>query len=435
MLRALLLLVMALLPAFGAAAAEPEPRVALVIGNAAYADGALRNPVNDAREMARTLRGLGFTVLAHENLGKQAMEQAVLDYGRRIAAGGVGLVYYAGHGLQVRGRNYLVPVDARIADEAGTRVAAVDVDLLLEQMSTARNRVNVLILDACRNNPFERRLRGTSTGLAPVDAARGTLVAYATAPGSVAADGQGRHGLYTDELLKALRVPGLKIEEVFKRVRAGVAERSHGAQTPWESSSLTGDLVINITVQAPPPAAPAPLAADRDALFWASVKDSQDPAGYRAYLKQFPDGTFAELARQRLSAAEGPAAAPRAAPASAAATSRFDGAWDVKIVCDRGRGGAQGYKLDMQAQVKDGVLKAQTANLGQPGTAEMNGRIQPDGSARLRVLGITGDARYSLDKRAQGSPYTYTVKAQFDDRQGSGQRLEERACELSFSRR
>lgn len=429
MLRTLLLLVMVLLPAFRATAADPEPRVALVIGNAAYADGALRNPVNDAREMARTLRGLGFTVLAHENLGRQAMEQAVLDYGRRIAAGGVGLVYYAGHGLQVRGRNYLVPVDARIADEAGTRVAAVDVDLLLEQMSTARNRVNVLILDACRNNPFERRLRGTSTGLAPVDAARGTLVAYATAPGSVAADGQGQHGLYTDELLKALRVPGLKIEEVFKRVRAGVAERSHGAQTPWESSSLTGDLVINISVQA---AAPAALSADRDALFWASVKDSKEAAAYRAYLRQFPDGTFAELARQRLAAFD---AATAPAPPAAAAGGRFDGAWLVKVVCPGAADGTLGYTLQLPAEVADGQLLGQLGSPGQPNSLTLSGRIQADGSASLLARGHTGDGRYAVGHVAPGSPYGYRVAAQFGDRQGSGRRTDSRPCELSFMRR
>ncbi len=153
-----------------------------------------------------------------------------------------------------------MPVDAEIDSEAATRIAAVDVDLLLEQMAEAKNRVNVVILDACRNNPFERRLRGASRGLAAVDAARGTLIAYATAPGSVAADGEGANGLYTEELLQALRVPGLKVEEVFKQVRMAVAKRSKGAQTPWESSSLTGDLVVNVTVNVVAPAAP-PYAA------------------------------------------------------------------------------------------------------------------------------------------------------------------------------
>jgi uncharacterized caspase-like protein len=425
-----------------ARAADAEPRVALVIGNAAYADGALRNPVNDAREMARTLRSLGFLVLAHENLGKRAMEQAVLDYGRRIAGGGVGLVFYAGHGLQVRGRNYLVPVDARITDEAGTRVAAVDVDLLLEQIVSARNRVNLVILDACRNNPFERRLRGSSQGLAAIDAARGTLVAYATAPGSVAADGDGAHGLYTDELLKALRVPGLKIEEVFKRVRVAVAERSKGAQTPWESSSLTGDLVVNVSVQVNPPLQAAGTAgADRDALFWASVKDSKDPADYQSYLNQFPAGTFAELARRRLAAtataAQGATvvAAPGGASRPASVERRFDGAWTVRVVCADLPSGVLGYTKQFQAEVVDGVMQGQDGAEGAADSIRLNGRIEPGGSALLAVRGVTGDPRFNVNRVGRGSPYQYRIAAQFDDRQGSGRRLELRPCDVSFVRR
>src|SRR5882724_2465155 len=288
-----------------AQSARPEQRIALVIGNSAYPEAPLRNPVNDVRAMAQALRELGFTVLAHENANKRTMETAIIEFGRRLAEGGVGFFYYAGHGLQVRGRNYLVPIDAEIESEAITRIAAVDVDLLLEQLAEAKNRVNIVILDACRNNPFERRLRGASRGLAAVDAARGTLVAYATAPGSVAADGDGKNGLYTEELLEALREPGLKIEEVFKRVRINVARRSKGAQTPCESSSLTGDLVVNVTVNVTTVAATLPTTADRESLFWASIKDGTDPAGFESYLKQYPDGVFAPLARQRLAGLAG----------------------------------------------------------------------------------------------------------------------------------
>ena len=160
-------LLAATVPAVGQAARE-EPRIALVIGNGAYRETPLRNPVNDARAMVRTLRELGFTVLTHENASKRTMEGAIVEFGQRLAQGGVGFFYYAGHGLQVRGRNFLVPVDADIDSEATTRIAAVDVDLLLEQMAEAKNRVNVVILDACRNNPFERRMRGASRGLAAV---------------------------------------------------------------------------------------------------------------------------------------------------------------------------------------------------------------------------------------------------------------------------
>jgi hypothetical protein len=410
----------------GAQGTREEPKIALLIGNSAYREAPLRNPVNDVRAMARTLRELGFTVLAHENTTKRAMETAILEFGRRLADGGVGFFYYAGHGLQVRGRNYLVPVDADIDSEAATRIAAVDVDLLLEQIAEARNRVNVVILDACRNNPFERRLRGASKGLAAVDAARGTLIAYATAPGSVAADGEGANGLYTEELLKALRVPGLKIEEVFKQVRVAVTSRSNSAQTPWESSSLTGDLVVNVTVNVTAPAAPGPP-ADREALFWTSIKDGTDPAAFEAYLRQYPEGTFAALARRRLAS---PAATP---PTSNSA--RFDGLWTVTVDCPRtatGSTGAEGYVVHFFVEVKDGALHGQRGNEGQPNSLTLVGQILPDGSAAITAHGLTGDPKYAVDREAKGLPFTYRATARFEGSRGTGKRIDLRPCDLSF---
>ncbi len=419
--------ILAVAASAGAQATREEPRVALVIGNSTYREVPLRNPVNDVRAMAKTLRELGFTVLAHENANKRTMETAIIEFGRRLADGGVGFFYYAGHGLQVRGRNYLVPIDAEIESEAITRIAAVDVDLLLEQLAEAKNRVNIVILDACRNNPFERRLRGASRGLAAVDAARGTLVAYATAPGSVAADGDGTNGLYTEELLQALRVPGLKVEEVFKRVRIGVAERSKGAQTPWESSSLTGDLVVNVTVNVTTVAvAPPPTTADREALFWTSIKDGTDPAGFEAYLKQYPGGVFAVLARQRLA---GPAGKPPALDPA-----RFDGAWNVTIQCPA-HNAAAGYTMRLLAEVKDGALNAQHGVPGQPDSLTLTGTISADGTASIAARGKTGDPKFSLHRESPGFPYAYPASARFEGSRGSGNRIDTlRPCSLTFVR-
>ena len=410
----------------GAQATREEPRIALVIGNGAYRESPLRNPVNDVRAMAQRFRELGFTVLAHENATKKTMEAAIIEFGRRLAEGGAGAFYYAGHGLQVRGRNYLVPVDADIDDEASVRVAAVDVELLLEQLAEARNRVNIVILDACRNNPFERRMRGASRGLAAVDAARGTLVAYATAPGSVAADGDGKNGLYTEELLQALREPSLKIEEVFKRVRINVARRSKGAQTPWESSSLTGDLVLNVTVNVTTAAvAPPPVSSDREALFWMSIKDGTDPAGFEAYLKQYPEGTFAALARQRLAGVS--------SPARTLDLGRFDGAWNVTVSCPAHQGAA-GYVIRLLAQVKEGALTAQQGGVGQPGSLTLSGQIQPDGKASIDARGMVGDPRTAGNRLSQGAPYAYRVDALFDGSRGVGNRTELRPCSLTFAK-
>ena len=237
--------------ALAGAPASAETRVALVIGNAAYAAAPLRNPVNDATVMATRLKALGFEVILRTNVAQREMTRAVSQFGQSLKPGSVALFYYAGHGMQVRGRNFLVPVDADIQSEASVRSEAVDLDLVLEQLGPSR--LSMVILDACRNNPFEGRFRSSGGGgLAQIDAPKGTLLAYATAPGKVASDGEGAHGLYTAELLKAMDLPGAKVEEVFKAVRVNVIKATAGAQVPWESSSLTGDYYFRPA--APPPA-------------------------------------------------------------------------------------------------------------------------------------------------------------------------------------
>src|SRR4030043_627111 len=217
-------------------------RVALVIGNSDYKLGPLLNPVNDARAMANALQSANFDVLKYENIPTMAdMKKAIREFGERIQNGGVGLFYYAGHGMQVNGNNYLIPTQAEIYREEEVEYETVDVGFVLAQMESAHNRMNIIILDACRNNPFARSWRSTAQGLAFINAPAGTLIAYATAPGFVASDGTGDNGLYTEEFLKQINKSGLKIEEVFKNVRVGVMERSDNQQTPWESSSLIGD--------------------------------------------------------------------------------------------------------------------------------------------------------------------------------------------------
>jgi hypothetical protein len=223
-----------------ALAAATEPKVALVIGNAAYPAAPLRNPVNDANAIAARLRAMGFEVLLRTNVTQREFTRSVSQFGQALKPGSVALFYYAGHGMQVRGRNFLIPVDADIQSEASARSESVDLDLVLEQLGPSR--LSMVILDACRNNPFEGKFRtARGSGLAQVDAPKGTLLAYATAPGKVASDGVGANGLYTAELLKAMEIPGAKVEEVFKAVRVNVIKATAGEQIPWESSSLTGD--------------------------------------------------------------------------------------------------------------------------------------------------------------------------------------------------
>jgi len=216
-------------------------KVALVIGNSNYVSLPLRNPVNDARAMATALRKLGFEVDERINLSYISFNEAVESFGNKLRTDGVGLFYYAGHGMQVNGNNYLIPVDAIINSENEVRYKAMDAGLVLAKMEQAKSDVNIFIMDACRDNPFARSFRSASKGLAQVDAPTGTIIAYATAPGKTASDGEGGNGVYTESLIEALETPGLKVEEVFKKVRKLVIEKTDKVQVPWESSSLVGD--------------------------------------------------------------------------------------------------------------------------------------------------------------------------------------------------
>ena len=286
--------------------ADGENRVALVIGNSKYRFSPLRNPANDARAMVEALENVGFEVIVKLNASRREMRRSMIQFGRRLQEGGVGLFYYAGHGVQLYGENYLIPVGAEIEAEDHVEVEAIELNQVLARMGGARNRLNIVILDACRNNPFARTFRSSTRGLAQTLAPAGTYIAYATAPGDVAEDGVGRNSLYTQALMRLMRQPGLTIENVFKQVRSRVYRETKGKQVPWTSSSITGDFYF---VPQPSKRIAAPslksFGSDQHALelaFWNSIQSSRLPSDYRAYLNRFPNGIFAELARNRLAA-------------------------------------------------------------------------------------------------------------------------------------
>jgi len=216
-------------------------RTALIIGNANYKRSPLKNPLNDARDMAQALKQSNFSVILRLDVDQEQIEVAINDFGRQITQGGIGLFYYAGHGVQVNGHNYLIPINANIKRQKDVRYKAVDLNQVLDEMSYARNGLNVAILDACRDNPLPRSFRSTGSGLARTDGPKGTLIAFATSPGSVAIDGEGNNGVFTKHLLKNINIQGLSIEQVFKNVLKGVNNETRGEQTPWMSSSFTGD--------------------------------------------------------------------------------------------------------------------------------------------------------------------------------------------------
>jgi len=222
-----------------------ERRVALVIGNAAYRTAPLRNPANDAEDMAEALKALDFEVLQARNASLREMRSIMRRFSDEIETSNVALVYYAGHGIELNGRNYLIPTDADIQREYEIADQAFDAALILSMLdeSSTRNRqrVNIVILDACRNNDLPRSLRNVRSGLGRMDAPVGTFIAFSTAPGRVALDGDGRNSPFTQSLLASIREPDQSIEQVFKNVRRAVLDQTRGSQIPWESSSLIGD--------------------------------------------------------------------------------------------------------------------------------------------------------------------------------------------------
>jgi hypothetical protein len=227
-------------------------RHALVIGNGDYRQSPLKNPPNDARSMAATLQSLGFNTRVMVNADKRDIEEAIRRFGDQLRSGGVGLFFYAGHGMQIKGVNYLIPIGTRIEKDADVPYEAVDVGRVLSEMAHAGNAMNIVILDACRDNPFKRSFRSLKSGLAGIDAPTGTFIAYATAPDATAFDGDGQNGVYTQHLLEAMVIPGLTIEAVMKRVRVGVMAATNHRQVPWDASSLTGDFYF----RAPPSSSP-----------------------------------------------------------------------------------------------------------------------------------------------------------------------------------
>jgi len=218
-----------------------EMRHALVIGNSRYRVAPLANPGNDAKDMAQALTELGFSVTVLIDASFQQMEQAIRRFGENLRRGGVGLFYYSGHGLQVNGENYLIPIDADIQQQHEIRFKAINASQVLAEMEFAGNDLNMVFLDACRDNPFKSRFRSSQKGLALMQAPKGSLLAYATSPGNTAADGIGRNGTFTKHLLKYIQSPGVTIETVLKQVRLGVSQETGGRQVTWQHSSLMGD--------------------------------------------------------------------------------------------------------------------------------------------------------------------------------------------------
>lgn len=292
---------------------QSAARIALVIGNGGYTQGPLRNPVNDAKDMAAALQEAGFDVTLVTNADLGRMHSAVRAFGELLLnSKGVGLFYYAGHGMQVAGQNYLMPIGADIAHEDEVPFRSYPVGEALAKMERAGNPLNIVILDACRNNPVERSFRDGAAGLAKMDAPSGTVIAYSTRPGQVAADGSGRNSPFAKALMTAMKAPGVKWEEMYKRVVVAVEGATSRHQTPWLEGVMKGDFYFYadqaaVSSQTTPSPITTTVTADAKAqelAYWNGVS-ADSIALNRAYLErctrqEFPC-TFQEIAEARIS--------------------------------------------------------------------------------------------------------------------------------------
>jgi len=288
-----------------AGVALAETRVALVIGNDEYVTlPNLNNAGNDARGVAAKLKSLGFETTLHTNASRQKLGRTLARFQDRLAKADVGLVFYAGHGIQLGGKNYLVPSDARVEVEEDLRYEAIQAADFLETMADAGTPLNIVIIDACRDNPLQKRSRSGSRGLAVVaipSSIKGTAILYSAGPGQVARDGpKGGHGVFTQAFLDVLDRPGLKLEEVFKQTAAKVAAATSNKQDPWINSSVKGDFYFRPKASSQSAAPAQGTGTNAEVVFWQSAEKSGKAEDYQAYLNAFPNGVFTPLARSRL---------------------------------------------------------------------------------------------------------------------------------------
>ncbi len=289
-----------------------EPRVALVIGNAGYQNAPpLENPDNDAHAVAKLLNSAGFEVITATDLTQNEMLKVVEDFSSRVAAHGpntVAMVYYAGHGVQLAGENYLIPIDARISAPSDLTTGTIRLVDLMATLDAIPSRMRIVVLDACRNNPFPA-INDAGRGLAIVDAPNGSILGYSTSPGAEALDGRGEHSPYAQAFLDLARQPNLPIEQLFKRIRLQVNQTTDGRQTPWESSSLTGEFTFfgDTLVAAARPAENAPVIQMAADLPSRSVRQAYDyvlsenrPQYYREFIAMYPRDPLADRIRALL---------------------------------------------------------------------------------------------------------------------------------------
>jgi branched-chain amino acid transport system substrate-binding protein len=300
-------------------AQQQESRVALVIGNGAYKSSPLKNPVNDSKDVAAKLRSLGFTVVERNNLVVKQIGSTLREFRSTLKPGSVALVYYAGHGVQIKGENYLPAVDAEIGGEEDVPNQSLAMRQIMDVLGDAKTRLNLVFLDACRDNPYARSFRSSASGLSKENAPSGTLISFATRPGSVALDGTGRNGLYTGALLAAMNEPNRPIEQVLKSVVSTVKAASKNQQEPWMEGSIEGEFCFSgcNPIAVTQNTAPEMSDAQREEKFWDEAKAIGNREAFEAYLGSYPTGRYAALAKAASARLLNPSQQVTSAPNSA----------------------------------------------------------------------------------------------------------------------
>jgi len=456
------LLLLALACMVGTAGADDagggQRRVALVIANAAYAHGGrLSNPPNDAATVAAALRQAGFAVELHNDLGRIQLEDTLKAFTRAAAGADVALVYFAGHGIERGGTNYLIPVDATLAADTDIEFEAVPLDLVMHSVGGA-TKLKIVILDACRDNPFRDAMRrsagtrGIGMGLAkPPDPEEGDmLVAYAAAAGSTAEDGAGGDSPFATALARHLTDPGVDVRIMFGRIRDDVRAATQMRQEPTVYESLGGEQFY-MTAAATAPATTSAVgtpAVSTDAramelAFWQSVQNSDDASQLGAYLKRYPNGTFADVARAKIAALGRPrASVPETSSTEArpaltrdttvggdarpAVAAPYDGRWRVRQICENT---PPGVRLVFDAEVVSGRLHGLRGEIGRPGWLALDGRISPDGTAQLRSHGVNRHPDGS-----EGLPFDNPLTGQFSADRGVARGAMGHTCTFAFTR-
>lgn len=422
--------------------ASAETRVALVIGNGAYANTAkLPNPPHDAEDVAASLKRSGFEVIEGADLRQADMQDLTIRFARAASRADVAMFYYSGHAMQYNGVNYLMPIDALLADEADLK-RFVRVDDIVNDLQQAKN-LRILVLDSCRDNPLAETLKrsaGTTRaasigrGLSKVDAPRGTIVSFSTQSGQTAADGSGRNSPYTSAFLKHIEEPQ-EIGEVFRDISSDVYDSSGKTQLPELSLSIIGKFYLNgpVSVTIAPAAPQAAPRADPCASaesHWKAADSIGTAGAFEDHLTRFGNCSFAGLAKARIDALK-----QKVALAPAAAESKtFDGKWDVTVNCTSS-GNALGYTRALSATVANGVFHAEDLDRRTNSTLAINGQIPADGKTTLSAKGLTGPSAFAVNNIAPGSPYAYTIDAQFERSRGNGKRNELRPCSFTFVKR